>query len=932
MATSDWVGLAESEAAKRLLADGPNRLPTRPVPGKFQIFSRQFLSPFIYLLLLAAIVSFALAQLASGVFILGVLLVNAVIGCIQEYSAQQAAAALQNMVRGSACVVRAGEQKTIDTEELVVGDIILLASGDKVPADGLLVSSQDLLVDESALTGESLGVEKNVEEQIGQSACLDGRQNWVFAGTLVTRGRAMVEIKKTGSETEIGRIADDVLAPRESRPPLLVRIDRFTYQIAGVILIAIIVLAILMVVKGVYGLTAILLMAVGLAVSVIPEGLPAALTVALAIGMRRMAATNVVIRRLVAVESLGSCTFICSDKTGTLTVNELTVQKIILPDNRDFSVTGEGVAPGGEVLGAGENAHIRQLVQAGVYANESHLSYGNDEWSSQGDIVDVAFLVLAKKLGMSISTLRAQPPVALLPYESQNAFSASIFNSQMGDTYFVKGSPEKVLSMCQFMQKGDAYLALNEAHIVDQVERFAAQGLRLIALAAGPVAARDDANIDTKGFTYGADGVLVTPKHLVFLGMVGMIDPLRSSARTAVAQCLAGGIQVAMITGDHPATARAIALQLGLCRPEDTVVTGSTIRAYLQEWADSNAEVDGRSCHQNADICPPALRDLICKARVFARIEPQQKELIVKVFMAAGHFVAVTGDGVNDAPAMRAAHTAVAMGERGTDVARETADLIVTDDNFASIVAGIREGRVVYNNIRKVIGLLVATGFSVILFFFLCVLTGLPLPMLAVQLLWLNLVANGLQDVALAFEPSEGHETQQPPRAPSEPIFNRAMVEHILVSGSVMGCVAFGYLYYGVQRGLDEPTLRNLTLMLMVMFGNIHALNSRSELKSIFNLPLKRNIFLLLAVPIAQLIHVGAMYTPGISDVLALAPISFWQWGQLLMGALSLLVVAEIHKMILRRRYDCEGLRVTAHMARPAQAAKIRSPKRVVEH
>lgn len=896
------AGLDDAEAAKRLIAQGPNRLPSRSVPGKLQVFGRQFFSPFIYLLLIAAIASFLMQQLASGVFILVVLLVNAVIGCIQEYSAQQAAAALQDMVRGCARVVRAGAQKSIDVEDIVFDDIVLLSSGDKVPADGVVLSSHELFLDESALSGESLAVGKSSVATQDDAPLTEDRGHWVFAGTLVTRGRAMVQVKKTGIDTQIGRIADEVLAPRESRPPLLVRIDRFTYQVATLILCAIVVLAVLMLVKGVYGPSAIFLMAVGLAVSVIPEGLPAALTVALAIGMRRMAASNVVIRRLVAVESLGSCTFICSDKTGTLTVNELTIQKIILPDNREFTVTGEGVGVGGTVEGGEQDPQVKQLAKAGVYANESQLSYAGDEWSSQGDIVDVAFLVLAKKLGLSISTLRAQPPIVLMPYESQSAFSASVFKTDRGMNYFLKGSPEKVLSMCQSMQLGERQVGLDEAVILDQVERYATQGLRLIALAMGPAFAKNSDNSPTLSLAPGGASEIAAPQKLVFIGMVGMIDPLRASARSAVADCLAGGIEVAMITGDHPTTARAIAQQLGLCQQQDPIVTGPMMHQYMQNSPDfNNVERAGRK-RDSVLSCPAELRQRIMSARVFARIEPQQKELIVKIFMDMGHFVAVTGDGVNDAPAMRVAHTAVAMGKRGTDVARETADLIVTDDNFSSIVSGIREGRVVYNNIRKVIGLLVATGFSVILLFFLCVFSGLPLPMLAVQLLWLNLVANGLQDVALAFEPSEGHETQQPPRSPAEPIFNRAMIEHIIVSGSVMGIVAFGYMYYGVHMGSDDQTLRNLTLMLMVMFGNIHALNSRSEHQSILKMPLKRNIFLLLAVPIAQLIHVAAMYTPGIRDVLALSPISFLQWGQLLLGALSLLVVSEVHKMIIRRR------------------------------
>jgi magnesium-transporting ATPase (P-type) len=365
--------------------------------------------------------------------------------------------------------------------------------------------------------------------------------------------------------------------------------------------------------------------------------------------------------------------------------------------------------------------------------------------------------------------------------------------------------------------------------------------------------------------------------------MVGMIDPVRPEAVSAVEKCRQGGVSVAMVTGDHPATAHAIARTLNLCGPDDPVVTGRALRdatRHSEEAADS----------------------LIQNARVFARIEPQQKEQIVNSFMRAGHFVAVTGDGVNDAPAMRVAHAGIAMGKKGTDVARETADLIISDDNFASIVDGIEQGRVVYNNIRKVIALLIATGFSALLLFFFTVMAGLPMPMIAVQLLWLNLVANGLQDVALAFEPGEGGELQRPPRPPAEPIFERHIIEHVLITGTLMGGIAFAVYAGLIYLGYEVGSARNLTLMLMVLFGNVHALNSRSETRSLFQIRFWANPFLMCAIPFAQLVHIGAMYMPGLSDVLQLHPISLKEWLIMLGLALSLFVVEELHKCWLRRR------------------------------
>jgi len=468
---------------------------------------------------------------------------------------------------------------------------------------------------------------------------------------------------------------------------------------------------------------------------------------------------------------------------------------------------------------------------------------------------------------MSISDLRTrQEQIALIPYESEKAYSGVV--NRIGDktVIYAKGSPEKMLSMCNRMATTDGSTAIDKPALESQFTELASRGYRIIALAKKTTSPGDHEMAD-----------------MIFLGMVAMIDPLRHEAFEAIEKCRTGGIEVAMVTGDHPATAKSIALELGLCDADATVVTGPML---------DEASTRGQE----------AVDQLTRQARVFARIEPARKAQIVDSFMRDGHFVAVTGDGVNDAPAMRQAHAGIAMGKRGTDVAKETADLIVTDDNFSSIVAGIEQGRVVYNNIRKVIGLLVATGFSAILLFFLCVLAGLPMPMIAVQLLWLNLVANGFQDVALAFEPKEGGELSVKPRSPHEPVFDKHIIEHVLVVGTWMGLIAFLNFQWTLGQGQSIEEARNLTLMLMVLFGNIHALNSRSEFRSLFSIPLLRNPFLMLAVPLAQLAHIGAMYVPGLSDVLQIQPISVQEWLQLLALAMSLLVVEELHKILIRRR------------------------------
>ncbi|GMG83922.1 HAD-IC family P-type ATPase [Paralimibaculum aggregatum] len=876
-------GLTPAEAASRLARHGRNRLPEPAPPGPLALFVRQFLNPFIYILGIAAVAALAVGQLPSAVFIVAVLLLNALIGAVQENSAHRSASALRQMIRGHATVVRGGMPIRIDSEEVVPGDLVLLASGDRVPADLRLLDAQGLAVDESMLTGESLAVTKAAATRSAEEAPLSERHDVCFAGSTVTHGRGRGEVLATGLETQIGGIARSLGSARLSEPPLMIRIRQFTWQVAAAIGIAIAALAGLMGLVGGYLPQEMAMMAIGLAVSTIPEGLPAALTVALAIGMRRMSASNVVIRKLVAVEALGSCTFICSDKTGTLTVNELTIARAVLPGGTAFDVTGAGVRPGGAVLGE-RTERLRALAIAGALANESHLDYSGGDWVSEGDIVDVAFLVFAKKLGLSLSALRAeQRRLALIPYESERAFSASLDRRADGAVLHAKGSPEKMLALCTAMETAAGTVPIDRAAIARQFEALAGEGYRIIALARreGLGAAEHLAEEALGGMT--------------FLGMVAMIDPLRPEARAAVAQARRGGIGVAMVTGDHPATARAIAADLELIDGDGPVVTGPMIRA---------AEPGGEA----------ALDALIQPARVFARIEPRQKVTIVESFLRAGHFVAVTGDGVNDAPAMRRANVGVAMGRGGTDVARDAADLILTDDNFASIIAGIEQGRVVYNNIRKVVALLIATGFSALLLFFLTVLAGLPMPLTAVQLLWLNLVANGLQDVALAFEPREGGELDRRPRRPDEPIFEARVLRHVLLAGTVMGLLAFGLYAALIWSGHAPEAARNLTLMLMVLFGNLHALSSRSETRSVFAMPLARNPFLALAVPAAQLLHVGAMYVPGLSGVLEIAPISLAEWAGLLCLAAVLLGVEEAAKALERRR--------AGPVSRPGPAAR----------
>jgi magnesium-transporting ATPase (P-type) len=631
--------------------------------------------------------------------------------------------------------------------------------------------------------------------------------------------------------------------------------ERFTRRVAILIGVAALLMAAVALSRGT-PLDEIFLLAVALAVSAIPEGLPVALTVALAIGMRRMARRHVIVRRLLAVEALGSCTYIATDKTGTLTVNQLTARRIVFPGLDPWEVSGDSMVPEGSFLaargspGPKEKAMLECLCLPAVLANEGLLAHRDHGWARHGDAVDVALLVMAHKAGVvQAETVNAMPEIATIPFESERLFSASL-NAKDGRQHAAPGGT----------------VALDSSLLERQAEALAIQGYRVIALAAGEI-------------ELGAQEVF-SEEHLgqlTLVGLVGLIDPLRPEAKEAVLACGKAGIRVAMLTGDHPATAFAIASELDLVSSPEEVVTGPELK-------------------QATDAA--AMDRLTGRSRVFARVEPQQKLDIVQSLQRNGHFVAVSGDGANDAPALRAAQVGVAMGRSGTDVARETADLIITDDNFASIVAGVEEGRIAYANVRKVIFLLISTGAAELVLFTLALLFGLPLPLLAVQLLWLNLVTNGIQDVALAFEPGEGDELRCPPRAPRESIFNRLMIERVVLSALVIGSVAFLLFQLLLERGFSLDEARNGTLMLMVLFENIHVFNSRSESLSAFRHNPMRNPLLLFGTAAAQLIHIGAMYTTWISDVLHIQPITPQHWLELLGLALTVLVAMELHKAL----------------------------------
>ncbi len=871
-------GLSSEEVNNRLAQYGYNELPRPHLPGPIVIFFKQFINPLIYILLAAAIASLAIAEYSDAFFIIIVLLMNSIIGTVQEYSAQKSAAALQQLVTPRAKVTREQEAYEVDANTLVPGDIVLLESGDRIPADLRLLESHNLQVDESLLTGESIPVTKDHKLVLPKDIPTADRINMAYTGTLVTTGRAVGLVSHTGTRTQLGQIAETVLARRKVKPPLLIRMERFTFRIALLMGVVTLLLGIIALLQGM-GWVQMILVVAALAVAAIPEGLPVAMTIALSIAMRRMVKRNVIARRLVTVEALGSCTFIATDKTGTLTVNELTVKQMALADGQVLDITGEGTVPQGIYLRNGGPVDpaiqpvITRAATTAVLTNEGFLGRRNGVWTSHGDAVDVAFLVMARKTGLVRQEMMSHyPEVAAIPYESQQVFSASLNREGNRTIAHVKGAFEHVLMMCDRMLTADGEQAINRDNIMQQAKEMADQGYRVLALADGPISLQAGQSFSEEHL-YG----------LCFLGLAGMIDPLRKEAIEAIQSCRGAGISVAMVTGDHPNTALAIARQLGMAESLDEVVTGQDINHLLKQDDEQ------------------ALDRLVQGAKVFARVEPRHKLLIVQSLQRLGHFVAVTGDGANDAPALRASHVGVAMGQKGTDVARETSDMIITDDNFASIVSGIEEGRIAYANVRKVIFLLLSTGVGEIVLFILALFSGYPIPLTAVQLLWLNLVTNGIQDVALAFEPGEGDELRQRPRPPREPIFNRVMIERVVTSALVIGIIAYVTFTSSLANGHTIDQARNNVLLLMVLFENIQAFNSRSEQRSVFVHSPLQNLFLAISVMAALLLHISAMYIPVLSDVLGVQVVSLDTGAVLLLTATSLLWLSEGYKLWKKR-------------------------------
>lgn len=866
---SSQRGLSQQESLKRIQIFGKNELPKEKPPSLFLLYVHQFKSPLIYLLAVAAIISLIIKEYSDSIFIFGVLFLNSLIGVFQEWKAQKQGQALQKLIQVRSRVQRDDEILEVDAKELVPGDLVLLEAGSRVPADLRLKSINGLEIDESLLTGESVSILKN-DSPVEKDAILANRYSMAYAGSMVTHGRGMGYVVETGINTEVGKLAHNVQKTKTGEAPLVIRMQSFVRTIMIVVTGFVTLLALYSIFIQGSGILEIFNFSVALAVSAIPEGLPIAMTVALAIATTKMSKKNVIVKNLSAVEGLGSCTMIATDKTGTLTCNELTIRKISDYLGREFEISGEGYVPNGEVYQNdslyehSSDETLKKIAIVGALCNEAYLNLKNSGWNWHGDPVDVAFLSLAHKLGHTKQAILEQfPLISQIPFEPERGFAASYHQQGENTLVFVKGSPEKVLSMCKVSKK-------QMTQIQEKLEKMARSGMKVMALAEGTEKKQlDKASMPS------------TPKSLEFISLLGMIDPPRAEAYEAVKTCHESGIHVAMLTGDHKLTGEAIAKELGIMKEGSKVYTGVEIEKMDEQ----------------------ELQNEIPSISVYARVSPIQKLKIVEASKKAGQFVAVTGDGVNDGPALKAANVGVAMGKSGTDVAREASDMIITDDKFSSIIDGIEDGRIAYDNIRKVIYLLISTGAGELVMVSLAIIFSLPIPLLPVQLLWLNLVTNGIQDVALAFETGEDGVIKRRPREVKEKIFNRLMIERTIVAAIVMGVVGISCFSWLLSTGKTESEARNLTLLLMVLFENIHIGNSRSETRSAFAISPLKSPILLIGTLSAFAIHMLVMNWEFSRQILYVGPVSFQEFIWLFIIACSLLIAMELHKLSWRARH-----------------------------
>jgi len=859
------TGLSSEEAAVRQQHYGPNHLKEIPPRSRWLLLADQFKGVLILVLIGAAVLAAIIGDMTDAVVILIVVLINAFLGFSQEQRAEQSLAALKKMLAPTAEVRRDGKTVTLSADLLVPGDIVLLDSGDRVPADGRVISAHRFEVDESALTGESHTVGKHAESLSGRDVPLAERANLFFMNTIVTRGRAEMVITATGMNTELGLLAGMLVETEDSPTPLQVQLDHLGRKLA---LIAIIVVAFMLIaglLRGEPWLNMVMT-AIALAVAAIPEGLPAVVTVTLAIGLQRMARNQAIVKRLAAVETLGCTSVICTDKTGTLTVNQMTARQLFI-NGQHLKVSGEGYDTAGEITGEGaELPDLEILLKPVTLCNDSELRGGQ----VIGDPMDGALLTVAIKGGMDTTLMRKRcPRIAEIPFDSEHKYQATFHLNGEDVCVMVKGAPDVLLDSCKtvFDESGNQVLDAAQRQKIEQAnEQMAKTGLRVLAVACTEVPARD---FDPAG------DLFAFVKDLVFTGLVGLLDPPRPEAREAIALCHEAGISIKMITGDQKITAQAIANELGIV---GAVVTSAELDAMSDAQLSAGIDVMG----------------------VFTRATPEQKVRIVLALKARGHVTAMTGDGVNDAPALKTADIGVAMGLSGTDVAREAATMVLTDDNFATIVKAVKEGRTIYDNIVKFVRFQLSTNIGAILTVLIAPFLGLPLPFTPIQLLWVNIIMDGPPAMALGVDPAQPDTMSHRPRKTTERILKLRLLGKLISYGTIMMVGTLGVLWWGMQNG-SAIYAQSLAFTTFVLFQVFNAFNARVAKRSTFNANFFRNRTLwiaLISVVILQVLAVQWAPAQAIFNVQALAG-SDWLLATLV--ASSVLLLEELRKWIRRK-------------------------------
>jgi len=870
-------GLSKEEAQRRLNTYGKNELGTEEAISPFHIIIQQVKSPLIYVLLAAASISFTVNHLIDAFVILSIVIINTIIGFIQEFRAEKAMEALRQLAAPTALVLRDGERMEIPASKIVPGDIIILAAGDRIPADARIIEAVNLKTEEASLTGESVPVEKSINA-VPDDTPLAERMNMVFASTTVTYGRAAGIVVATGLSTVVGQIAQNVIASHKEATPIQIKLGLVGRTLAILALGLALIVFISGMIRGI-DFVEIFLFAVASAVSAIPEGLPAVVTVVLAIGLQRMASRNAIIRILPAVETLGSATVICSDKTGTLTKNEMTVEAIYTP-GQEFKVTGKGYEPRGEILLDNKpvdllsNDTLNILLQAAVLCNDARLICSDSSCRISGDPTEGALLTVAAKAGIDQGRLSdVMPRIGEIPFNSEQAYMATLNDSEDKRYIFVKGAPEKLINMCSHIKNCSStneFTPERKKYVARVNQDYASRALRVLGLAYKEVP-KDKQDVNPDDLKEG----------LIFLGLAGMIDPPRPEAIHAIEKCKRAGIRVMMATGDHKITAQAIAEEMGILREGGEVV-------------------DGREVARMTD---DELAERIDNIDVFARVEPDHKLRIVKALKRKGQVVAMTGDGVNDAPALKRADIGIAMGITGTDVSKEASDMVLADDNFASIVAAVEEGRIVYGNIKKVVTYLVSTNTGEMLIIITTVLIGLPLPLIPVQILWVNLVTDSLPALALAADPPREDVLADPPIEPKARIISRGVIYRLLLVAIVMAigtvCLFYGELQYA---GIDKA--RTVAFATMAVFQLFNAMNVRSPRHSAFKIGIFSNKWLNYAILIGVLLQLGAIHLPLMQTLFRTEPLTLIEWGLVVLVSSSVFWVEEIRKQIAPNMAD----------------------------